>query len=346
MIDNILHGIGATSSRSGSSTSSRSGSASSVTVEKPQTYTFPDGTSVSLTPSQYAQTPFPKWLDIYNQCYKIANSRNLTSPKWSDIQQFGDAVLQSYQSGKAFDANAYKAQLEASQKKTYTLPDGSQRQLTKAEYDSLIAAYNEYQAAQYAAYQAEQQAKAAAEAAAQQAAAEKAAAEAAAQQAAAQQADTNRIQAALDNIESASEKAQRSVNLALTTPSAELSRQFLREAEDDVNIFEVNFSALKRAYEETNIDGSSSLMAYSARLQELQRMIANMENTQSPVVATRMSNEPPEVVLPSTIPAGVQPIDTTEDKGSGFPWLAAALFAAIGIGAIALSKSKPKKKRR
>lgn len=317
MIDNILHGIGATSSRSGSYTSSRSGSASSVTSEKPQTYTFPDGTSVSLTPSQYAQTPFPKWLDIYNQCYKIAYSRNLTSPKWSDIQQFGDAVLQSYQSGKAFDANAYKAQLEASQKKTYTLPDGSQRQLTKAEYDSLIAAYNEYQAAQYAAYQAEQQAKA------EKAAAEKAAAEAAAAEAALES-EYLELSIAADqhgiiNIPAWSEYKKLSVSERNI-----LKNDYLRMAIESYGL--VDIPGWKDFLKLSDSEKSGLWMKVAAKKQ-------------------RETATPPQVVLPSTIPAGVQPKDTTEDKGSGFPWLATALFAAIGIGAIVLSKSKPKKRR-
>ena len=343
LIDNIL---GATSSRSGTSTSSSRGSSTATPTasaqEKPQTYTFPDGSSVSLTPSQYAQTPFPKWLDIYNQCYKIANSRNLTSPKWSDIQQFGDAVLQAYQSGKAFDANAYKAQLEASQKKTYTLPDGSQRQLTKAEYDSLIAAYNEYQAAQYAAYQAEQQAKAAAEAAAKQAAAEKAAAEAAAE-AAAQQAAAEKAAAE----KAAAEAALESEYLELCNAANQHGiinlpawSEYKKLSVSERNILKNDYLRMAiESYGLVDIPGWKDFLKLSDSEKSGLRM----------VVAAKKQREtatPPEVVLPSTIPAGVQPIDTTEDQGSGFPWLAAALFAAIGIGAIALSKSKPKKKRR
>ena len=336
MMNNILNGIndrltnkanavnsssGRTTSSTGTSSNvSRSGSAQ----EKPQTYTFPDGSSVSLTPSQYAQTPFPKWLDIYNQCYKIAYSRNLTSPKWSDIQQFGDAVLQAYQSGKAFDANAYKAQLEASQKKTYTLPDGSQRQLTKAEYDSLIAAYSESQAARTAAYLAEQQAKAAAEAAAQQAAAERAAAERAAAEAALESEYLELCNAAnqygIINLPAWSEYKKLSVSERNI-----LKNDYLRMAIE--------------SYSLVDIPGWKDFL----KLSDLEKSVLWM------VVAAKKQREtatPPPVVLPTTISAGVQPIDTTEDKGSGFPWLTAALFAAIGIGAIALSKSKPKKKRR
>ena len=306
MIDNILHGIGATSSRSGSSTSSRSGSASSVTVEKPQTYTFPDGTSVSLTPSQYAQTPFPKWLDIYNQCYKIAYSRNLTSPKWSDIQQFGDAVLQSYQSGKAFDANAYKAQLEASQK-------------TAAE-------------------------KAAAEKAAKQAAAEKAAAEkAAAEKAAAERAAAERAAAE----RAAAEAALESEYLELCNAANQHGiinlpawSEYKKLSVSERNILKNDYLRMAiESYGFVDIPGWKDFLKLSDSEKSGLRMVVAVKKQ-------RETATPPEVVLPSTIPAGVQPIDTTEDKGSGFPWLAAALFAAIGIGAIVLSKSKPKKKRR
>ena len=306
MIDNILHGIGSTSSRSGSSTSSRSGSASSVTFEKPQTYTFPDGTSVSLTPSQYAQTPFPKWLDIYNQCYKIAYSRNLTSPKWSDIQQFGDAVLQSYQSGKAFDANAYKAQLEASQK-------------TAAE-------------------------KAAAEKAAKQAAAEKAAAEkAAAEKAAAERAAAERAAAERAAAEAALESEYLELSIAANQQgiiNIPAWSEYKKLSVSERNILKNDYLRMAiESYGLVDIPGWKDFLKLSDSEKSGLWMVVAAKKQ-------RETTTTPEVVLPSTIPAGVQPKDTTEDKGSGFPWLAAALFAAIGIGAIVLSKSKPKKKRR
>lgn len=59
-------------------------------------------------------------------------------------------------------------------------------------------------------------------------------------------------------------------------------------------------------------------------------------------LAEKYAATPPEVVLPDIVPT-VQP---SEDKqGGSFPWFAVAIFGAIAIGAIALVKSKPKKRR-
>lgn len=60
------------------------------------------------------------------------------------------------------------------------------------------------------------------------------------------------------------------------------------------------------------------------------------------IQAAQDAATPPEVVLPDIMP-NVQP---SEDKqGGSFPWIAVAIFGAITIGAIALIKSKPKKRR-
>lgn len=58
-------------------------------------------------------------------------------------------------------------------------------------------------------------------------------------------------------------------------------------------------------------------------------------------LAEKYSATPPEVVLPDIVPT-VQP---SEKQGGSFPWIAVAIFGAITIGAIALVKSKPKKRR-